>query len=86
MTFGHEIETHALRDRYGPRGSRDREVMVLVALGLLNKQIWSKFAISDKTVKAQRGGVMGYMKIRWRADLVKTGASLCLVSHGSGGA
>src|SRR5258708_32142014 len=37
--LGHEAEMQALRDRYESLTRREREVMALVASGLLNKQV-----------------------------------------------
>jgi FixJ family two-component response regulator len=50
--------------------------MVLVAAGLLNKQIAGELGISEITVKAHRGRVMRKMKAGSLADLVKMAARL----------
>ena len=50
---------------------REREVMILVAQGRLNKLIAAELGISEKTVKAHRGRVMAKMGVRSVADLVR---------------
>jgi DNA-binding CsgD family transcriptional regulator len=55
---------------------REREVMVLVVRGLLNKQVGLELGISEITVKAHRGKVMRKMKAGSLADLVTMAARL----------
>src|SRR5712672_2098269 len=74
----HEAEMHALRDRYESLTRREREVMALVASGLLNKQVGGELGISEITVKAHRGQVMQKMKDDSFAELVKMAARLRL--------
>jgi FixJ family two-component response regulator len=52
----------ALRENHASLTPREREVMVLVAAGLLNKQVGGELGISEITVKAHRGQVMRKMK------------------------
>jgi FixJ family two-component response regulator len=80
--LGHEAEMQALRDRYASR--REREVMALVASGLLNKQVGGELGISEITVKAHRGQAMQKMKADSLADLVKMAARLGLASAPKG--
>jgi FixJ family two-component response regulator len=58
----HEAKVRALRESYALLTPREREVMVLVASGLLNKQVGGELGISEITVKAHRGQVMRKMK------------------------
>src|SRR5688572_2940214 len=51
----------ALRDHYASLSLRQREVMALVVVGRLNKQVGSAHGISEITVKAHRGQVMQKM-------------------------
>src|SRR6266481_5198160 len=74
----HEAEIRTLRDRYASLSPREREVMVLVVSGLLNKQVGGELGISEITVKAHRGRVMRKMKADSLAELVKMDARLCL--------
>jgi FixJ family two-component response regulator len=50
---------------------REREVLSLVAAGLMNKQIAAEIGIAEITVKIHRGHIMRKMGTRSLADLVK---------------
>jgi FixJ family two-component response regulator len=82
--LGHEAEMRALRDRYASLTRREREVMALVASGLLNKQVGGELGISEITVKAHRGQAMQKMKADSLADLVKMAGRLGLASAPKG--
>jgi len=69
-------EARVLRDRYESLSRREREVMALVAAGLMNKQVGGELGISEITVKAHRGQVMRKMQAASLADLVNMAASL----------
>lgn len=71
-----EGQLQALRTVYGSLTSREREVMSLVASGLLNKQVGGELGISEITVKAHRGSVMRKMKADTFVDLVNMAARL----------
>jgi len=65
-----QIELAEMRKRYASLSPREREVMLRVAAGLLNKQVANDLGISVITVKAHRGRVMRKMKARSAASLV----------------
>jgi len=62
QVLAHEAKMQALRESYASLTPREREVMGLVASGLLNKQVGGELGISEITVKAHRGQVMRKMK------------------------
>src|SRR6202012_3517728 len=47
-----------LRPKYALLTARERQVMALVASGLMNKQVANELSISEVTVKMHRGSVM----------------------------
>ena len=57
-------ETQAIQDRYALLSRREREVMALVVIGLLNKQVGSELGICENTVKVHRRQVMRKMNAR----------------------
>lgn len=79
-SLAHHAEMRALRSRYSSLSRREREVMALVASGLLNKQVGGELGISEITVKAHRGQVMQKMHANSLADLVRMAARLSLAS------
>jgi FixJ family two-component response regulator len=72
-----------LRTRYETLTSREREVMPLVAAGLMNKQIAAQLNVSEITVKVHRGHVMGKMEARSLAELVRMADVLGLRGSGT---
>ena len=75
-----DSEMRVLRESYASLTPREREVMVLVVSGLLNKQVGGELGISEITVKAHRGQVMRKMKADSLPDLVTMAARLGLRS------
>jgi FixJ family two-component response regulator len=57
-----ESAMQGLRSCYASLTPRERQVMAVVVLGLLNKQIGGELGISEITVKAHRGQLMRKMK------------------------
>jgi FixJ family two-component response regulator len=60
---------------------REREVITLVASGLMNKQIAGRLGVTEITVKVHRGNVMRKMGAKSLADLVRISDALQLERH-----
>jgi FixJ family two-component response regulator len=75
-----QAQIQTLRDCHASLSNRERQVMALVASGLLNKQVAGELGISEITVKAHRGRMMRKMEARSLADLVNIAAMLGLES------
>ena len=55
---------------------REREILALVASGLMNKQIAAELGLAEITVKIHRGHIMKKMGARSLADLVRKAETL----------
>ncbi len=73
-----QAELTTLRSSYESLTPRERDIMLLVVAGMLNKQIGVRLGISEITVKAHRGKVMQKMNADSLAGLVKTAVRLGL--------
>jgi FixJ family two-component response regulator len=74
----HEFERERLRRGYASLSPRERQVMMRVVAGRMNKQVGGELGISEITVKAHRGQVMRKMNADSLADLVRMAAALDL--------
>ena len=59
----------ALRERFDTLSSREREIMIQVTAGRLNKQIAHDIGIAESTVKVHRTNLMRKMKARSLPEL-----------------
>jgi FixJ family two-component response regulator len=60
-----------VQQRFGTLSPRERQVMLLVTAGKMNKQVAGDLGISEITVKIHRGAAMRKMSARTLADLVR---------------
>src|SRR5882757_4280580 len=75
-------EIGELRQRYEQLTPREREVMPLVAAGLLNNQVAGELATTERTIKFHRAHIMQKMQAASLADLVLMAEKLAAPSHG----
>src|SRR4029453_3047433 len=65
-----------LKAHFSSLSSREREIMALVASGLMSKQIAGQIGLSEITVKVHRSHIMKKMGARSVADLVRMAEAL----------
>jgi FixJ family two-component response regulator len=70
QTLRQLVQVRALQQRYESLSRREREVMSLLVVGRLNKQVGIELGISEITVKAHRGRMMRKMHAGSFAELV----------------
>jgi FixJ family two-component response regulator len=69
-----------LQGCYESLTTREREVMALVVIGRLNKQIAAELDVSEVTVKVHRGQVMRKMHVKSLAELVRAADKLGILA------
>jgi FixJ family two-component response regulator len=74
-----------LRSLYNLLSPREKEVLVFMLSGLLNKQIAAEMHLSEITVKVHRGQVMRKLNARSMPDLVRKSQSLGIQPFAPGG-
>lgn len=73
-----QTHLHEFQKRFDELTPRERDVMLLVIQGLLNKQIASELGASETTVKIHRAQVMRKMQADSLPDLVRMAERLAL--------
>jgi FixJ family two-component response regulator len=71
LLWAAQTEQRELQDRFDRLTQRELDVLRLVAVGKLNKQIAADLDIVEKTVKVHRGRAMHKLGVRSVADLVR---------------
>lgn len=66
-----ESDIEQIRSRFATLSPRERQVMMLVTKGRMNKQVAADLNLSQVTVKIHRGAAMRKMGARTYADLVR---------------
>jgi FixJ family two-component response regulator len=74
-----ESSSETLRATFETLTPREREVMVLVTSGLMNKQVAAEMGLREITVKIHRGNIMRKMRARSLPDLVRMADALRLI-------
>jgi FixJ family two-component response regulator len=78
-----EQASSGLRERFESLTPREREVLIHVTSGLMNKQTAGLLRLSEITVKIHRGHVMKKMQARSLAELVKMAEMLGIHRKGA---
>jgi FixJ family two-component response regulator len=73
------INTSKLRSTFDTLTPREQEIMKLVTVGRMNKQIAGEIGVSEVTVKFHRGNIMRKMSAKSVAELVRMAEALGLL-------
>ncbi|WP_298609028.1 response regulator [uncultured Thiothrix sp.] len=71
QTYAQQHELDDIRRRYGSLTLREKEVLVYMVKGSLNKQTAAELGVSEMTVKVHRHNVMQKMGVNSVPDLVR---------------
>jgi FixJ family two-component response regulator len=66
-----ECQVSQIRERFEALSERERQVMLQVVIGKMNKQVAGDLGLSEVTVKVHRGAAMRKMGARTLADLIR---------------
>jgi len=77
----HEHKLQGLRTRFDSLSPREREVMILVVAGMMNKQVAGEIGISEVTVKVHRHNIMQKLRAQSLAELVRMADRLGIPSR-----
>jgi FixJ family two-component response regulator len=66
-----EKSISGVRSRFESLSARQRDILGLVASGLMNKQVAAELGLAEITVKIYRGQIMRKMGAKSLADLVR---------------
>jgi FixJ family two-component response regulator len=69
--YSRSLETTEVKSRLASLTSRERDVLIGITAGMLNKQIGAALGIAEQTVKIHRGRVMKKMKVDSLAQLIQ---------------
>jgi FixJ family two-component response regulator len=73
-----ELDVSQLRERFETLTPREREVMMLVTAGKMNKQVAGELGVSEITAKIHRGAAVHKMGARTYAELIRMADALKL--------
>ena len=76
-------ELASIEAKIGTLTPREREVLLHVVAGRLNKQIAGDLGTVEKTINVHRGRVMEKLGVRTVADLVRMAERLNVIQQGS---
>jgi FixJ family two-component response regulator len=76
-----EREMAALKERFERLSGREREIMIYVSRGRLNKQIANDIGISEPTVKVHRSNLMRKLNVRSLPELTRMAQKLQLLTE-----
>ena len=72
----YDRRTRDLRTKFEALSTREQEIMALVTLGLMNKQVAGELGVSEVTVKVHRHNIMKKLGAKSLAHLVRISDSL----------
>jgi len=71
-----DLRTRDLRVKFEALSAREQEIMALVTVGLMNKQVAAEIGLSEVTVKVHRHNIMKKLGAKSLAELVRISDSL----------